>query len=118
MSDLPAYRRVDPPWAIEHAVKAQLADLRAAGEAKRERLAQARARERKLRLQGRSGAFRGAGGPGPAKKPRVGTDDGGVRGGTAGDDEFLPEDKEPDHGGGEEGEDAYLSAEVRELMQK
>lgn len=114
-----ADRCTDPPWAIEHAVKAQLADLRAAGEARRERLAQARARERKLRVQGRSGAFRGAGGPGPAKKARVdAAGDDGVRGGSTGDDEFLPEDKEADQMGGDAGEDAYLSAEVRGLMQK
>lgn len=112
--------RTDPPWAIEHAVKAQLADLRAAGEARRERLAQARARERKLRLQGRSGAFRSGTGPGPNKKMRLDNkaEQGDLAGPDQGDDAFLPEDKEDANGAGPQADDAYLSAEVRELMSK
>ena len=88
-----------------------MAELRAASTARRERLQIARERERKARGQGTMGAFRVNG-----KQAKIQGDEGSVSGsgsGDAGDDQFLPDDKEP-----EEGDGVYLSSEVRELMAK
>ena len=88
-----------------------MAELRAASTARRERLQIARERERKARGQGTMGAFRVNG-----KRAKIQGDEGSVSGsgsGEAGDDQFLPDDKEP-----EEGDGVYLSSEVRELMAK
>ena len=96
---------------IEHAVKAQLRDLRAASDARAERLETARAKERKSRA-GTTGAFR-------TKRSKVAS--GGEASGTGsteigkGDEQFLPEDKDKDEGD-EDG--VYLSKEVRDLMAK
>ena len=100
---------IDPAWVIEHAVKAQLSDLRAASEARAERLEAARARERKSRI-GAAGAFR------TSKRTKVVTESSGSgsSGASKGDEEFLPEDKENEG----EGDGVYLSKEVRDLMAK
>ena len=100
---------IDPAWVIEHAVKAQLRDLRAASEARAERLEAARARERKLRV-GAAGAFR----TNKRTKVALETSGSGSSGTAKGDEEFLPEDKEDE--GDEDG--VYLSKEVRDLMAK
>ena len=94
---------------IEHAVKAQLSELRAASEARAERLEAARARERKSRV-GAAGAFR------TNKRTKVAAESSssGSNGLVKGDEEFLPEDKEDE--GDEDG--VYLSKEVRDLMAK
>jgi hypothetical protein len=94
---------------MEHAVKAQLNEMRAASEARAERLEAARARERKSRT-GAAGAFR------TNKRTKVVGEGSGSGSSvtTKGDEEFLPEDKE------DEGDDdgVYLSKEVRDLMAK
>ena len=84
-------------------------DLRAASEARAERLAAARARERKSRT-GAAGAFR------TSKRTKIVAESSGSgsSGASKGDDEFLPEDKEDE--GEEDG--VYLSKEVRDLMAK
>lgn len=94
---------------IEHAVKAQLGELRAASEARAERLEAARARERKSRM-GQAGAFR------TNKRTKVAAEssESGSSGTAKRDEEFLPEDKEDQ--GDEDG--VYLSKEVRDLMAK
>jgi hypothetical protein len=97
---------------IEHAVKAQLADMRAASEARGIRLEAARARERKARSTA-NGAFRLN-----SKRVKLGADDGGAgpsSGVDKGDDRFLPEDKP---GEADEGDGVCLSKEVRDLMAK
>jgi hypothetical protein len=97
---------------VEHAVKAQLADLRAAQEARKARLTAASEKERKLRAVNGYGAFRG---PGVVKRPKVDVHVGRQRGEKKdddGDEEFLPDDK-LEKG---EGDGMYLSAEVKELM--
>ena len=107
-----AWLKIDPPWVIEHAVKAQMADMRAASEARAVRLEAARARERKARSTA-SGAFRVN-----SKRAKVGLGDGGAGGSSGvekGDDQFLPEDK-PDEV--DDGDGMYLSKEVRDLMAK
>jgi hypothetical protein len=101
----------DPSWVIEHAVKAQLADLRAASEARTARLESARAKERKSRMAGTGSAFRLNG-----KRAKVVKDTEGLKSGSErNDDQFLPEDK-ADTGQGDDG--VYLSKEVRDLMAK
>ena len=96
---------------IEHAVKAQLRDLRAASDARAERLEAARARERKCRAS-TTGAFR-------TKRSKVASSGeasgSGSNGVDKGDEQFLPEDKDKDEGD-EDG--VYLSKEVRDLMAK
>lgn len=105
----------DPPWVIEHALKAQLAEVRAASEARAERLAAAREKERQMRLSNSSGAFRAG-----FKRAKIGSGS-GVNGEDAKDksgledDDFLPEDKE-DENDDEDG--SNLSKEVRDLMAK
>ena len=104
--------KVDPPWVIEHAVKAQMADMRAASEARTMRLEAARARERKARSTA-SGAFRVN-----SKRAKVGLGHGGAEVSSAvekGDDQFLPEDKADEV---DDGDGVYLSKEVRDLMAK
>ncbi|KAK8869549.1 hypothetical protein IAR55_000116 [Kwoniella newhampshirensis] len=104
----------DPPWVIEHAVKARMNELKAGQEARAERLAKARAKERKIRQRGGSGAFRGGGGG--VKRLKMGENGASVDVGTDNekqDDQFLPEDKEE-----AEQEGPYLSKEVRDLMSK
>jgi hypothetical protein len=97
---------------IEHAVKAQLADMRAASEARTIRLEAARARERKARST-TNGAFRLN-----SKRVKLGADTGGAgpsSGIDKGDEQYLPEDKP---GEADEGDGVYLSKEVRDLMAK
>ena len=91
---------------IEHAVKAQLGDQRAAQAERQERLAKARERERKARQASGTGAFR-------TKKARPSASTISTEA-DAGDDEFLPEDKEENG----ETDGMYLSAEVKALMTK
>ena len=99
---------VDPPWVIEHAVKRQMEDQRAVHQARQERLAKAREREKKIRQTGSVGAFKN----GERKRVKVGSEENdGVK--DQGDEEFLPEDKVDKRGQG-----IYLSKEVRELMAK
>jgi hypothetical protein len=87
--------------------------MRAASEARAERLEAARARERKSRA-GAAGAFR------TNKRTKVAIEGSGSGSGVGssgvvkGDEEFLPEDKEDE--GDEDG--VYLSKEVRDLMAK
>jgi hypothetical protein len=97
---------------IEHAVKAQLADLQAASQARTLRLESARAKERKIRISGSGGAFRLNG-----KRAKVVTDSasGSSSGVERSDDQFLPEDKGDE---GDNGDGVYLSKEVRDLMAK
>lgn len=98
----------DPPWVIEHAVKRQIEDQKVVYQARQERLAKAREKEKKIRQSGSIGAFRNG------ERKRVKVDhDRNESGAEQGDDEFLPEDKEEDRGDG-----VYLSKEVRELMAK
>ena len=100
---------VDPAWVIEHAVKARMADHRAAHQAREARLAAARERERKTRQTGMNSAFRN----GERKRTKlVKQEEMDVEND---DDQFLPEDKESD-GSGDNG--VYLSKDVRELMAK
>lgn len=82
--------------------------MRAASEARAERLEAARARERKSRI-GTAGAFR-------TKRTKVATEvaGSGSSGVVKGDEQFLPEDQEDE--GEEDG--VYLSKEVRDLMAK
>ena len=96
----------DPPWVIEHAVKARLAVLRAEKEEREERLEKAKARERKLRLANANRAFSGGG-----KRAKVDTTKGSL-GPDIGDDQFLPEDLEP----GDDGDGSHLTGEVKALM--
>jgi hypothetical protein len=86
-----------------------LTDLRAASEARAERLEAARARARKSRT-GAAGAFRTNK---RAKLAAEGSGSGSIGTGK-GDEEFLPEDQE------DQGDDdgVYLSKEVRDLMAK
>jgi hypothetical protein len=86
-----------------------LSELRAASEARAERLEAARARERKSRT-GAAGAFR----TNKRNKLAIESSASGSGGLVKGDDEFLPEDKEDQ--GDEDG--VYLSKEVRDLMAK
>jgi hypothetical protein len=86
-----------------------LSELRAASEARAERLEAARARERKSRT-GAAGAFR----TNKRTKVAIESSASGSGGLVQGDDEFLPEDKEDQ--GDEDG--VYLSKEVRDLMAK
>jgi hypothetical protein len=85
--------------------------MRSASEARAERLANARARERKVRT-GTAGAFR------VNKRTKVvgsGEASGsGTSGVEKGEDQFLPEDKQDE----EEEDGVYLSKEVRDLMAK
>jgi hypothetical protein len=101
---------------IEHAIKVHLEELRAAQEARKDRLAAAREKERKLRAVNGYGAFKGPGTVKRARASKAVTGDAAEKGDQAdqGDDQFLPEDKE-DNG---QDEGMYLSAEVRELMAK
>ena len=108
---IPADGASDPPWVIEHAVKARLAELRSAQDALDARLAIAREKERKLRTANSTGAFKS----GESKKPRLGGARVVVADEKAGDDEFLPEDKDIPQG---DGDGVYLSSEVRDLMAK
>lgn len=87
-----------------------MAELRAASNARKERLRIARERERKARGQGTMGAFRVNG-----KRAKTTTGNGSEGAGPTemGDEQFLPDDKEP-----EEGDGVYLSSEVKELMAK
>ncbi|KAL7424206.1 ATP-dependent DNA helicase chl1 [Cryptotrichosporon argae] len=101
----------DPPWVIEHAVRAQLADLRAAEDARRARLAKARERERRVRLAATGGRKKARAEPADVAAGSGSGDGGGERG----DDEFLPDDREERVGGADT---VYLSREVRELMNK
>ncbi|RSH93859.1 minichromosome maintenance protein 5 [Saitozyma podzolica] len=93
-----------------------LEELRAAQEARKDRLAAAREKERKLRAVNGYGAFKGPGTVKRARASKAVTGDAAEKGDQAdqGDDQFLPEDKE-DNG---QDEGMYLSAEVRELMAK
>lgn len=86
--------------------------MRAASEARTARLESARAKERKLRASGSSGAFRVNG-----KRAKVVKDDasGSSSGVERSDDQFLPEDKGNE---GDGGDGVYLSMEVRDLMAK
>ncbi|WVQ78511.1 hypothetical protein IAT38_000597 [Cryptococcus sp. DSM 104549] len=113
-SQLSAEDPDEPAWAIEHAVKARMKELRAGQEERRERLERARRRERKVRREAGmgSGAFGGKVGAGKRVKVMAGEVDGGK--GARGEDEFLPEDKDEE----ENEEGPYLSKEVRELMSK
>lgn len=98
---------LDPEWVIEHAVKSQLRDQRAAQTERAARIAAARERERKNRLIHASGTFR-------TKKSRPSTTDSVAVSQNEGDEAFLPEDNDGE--GDEEG--AYLTPEVRVLMAK
>lgn len=97
---------------IDHAVKIQLSAQHAVSQARRERLALAREKERKIRQQSNSGLFKGKG-----ERKRFKLDSVGDEHGKEGDDEFLPEDQE---GTGEEVKEGeiYLTKEVKELMAK
>jgi chromosome transmission fidelity protein 1 len=98
---------------IEHALKSRLADLRTAQEVQRNRLAEAREKERQRRKKA-TGVFRGA------KRVKVDHDTAGGAG-DKGDEEFLPEDSAGGDGAGfidTEGEGGNLSKEVRALMAK
>ncbi|WVO14193.1 hypothetical protein L204_101825 [Cryptococcus depauperatus] len=101
----------DPPWVVEHAVKARMQELRAAQEERRERLEKAKAKEMKLRKEAEVGAFKS----GLSKRARLGASNegNGVNGVNLREDDFLPEDKEERNDDG-----PYLSREVRELMTK
>jgi hypothetical protein len=101
---------------IEHAIKGHLEELRAAQGDRKDRLAAAREKERKLRAVNGYGAFKGPGTVKRARAIKAGMGDGAEQGDQAdqGDEQFLPEDKE-DNG---QDEGMYLSAEVRELMAK
>lgn len=93
---------------IEHSVKAQMAELRSASTARQERLRLAREKELKTRGHGSMGAFRVNG-----KRAKI-TSGGDTSSSTEeGDEQFLPDDKEPGDGDG-----VYLSSEVRDLMAK
>lgn len=85
-----------------------MAELRAASTARKERLRIARERERKSRSQGAMGAFRLNG-----KRAKTTQGNEAVGSTEIGDEQFLPDDKEP-----EEEEGVYLSSEVRDLMAK
>lgn len=104
--------RIDPEWVIEHSVKAQMAELRAASVTRQERLGAARERERKSRGSGSMGAFRVNG-----KRAKIAVGAEGVSTGLAGDgdDQYLPDDKGD---GADEGDGVYLSKEVKDLMAK
>lgn len=100
---------------IEHAVKAQLRETRSASEARAERLERARARERKSRT-GTAGAFRTNKRTKVASVGEASGSGSGSSGVAKGDEEFLPEDKDKEDEGDEDG--VYLSKEVRDLMAK
>lgn len=103
----------DPPWVIDHAVKIQLSAQRASVQARNDRLALAREKERKIKQAGQVGAFKG----GDRKRVKVGVERNAAEGEgreASADDEFLPEDKEEANGN----EGIFLSKEVRELMAK
>lgn len=110
----------DPPWVIEHSLKSQLADMRAASEGRRERLAAARERERKARRvgSGSMGAFRVNG-----KRAKIASTSSPLSGNRSdgvdkGDDHFLPNDTAAQAAAEEQGEGVFLSKEVRDLMAK
>lgn len=98
----------DPDWVIEKAVKRQMTELRAASEARAQRLAVARERERKTRQASYSGAF---GGPGKRARPSATT---ATERQARSEEEFLPEDNEEEKASSSEG--PALSAEVRALL--
>lgn len=98
----------DPDWVVEKAVKRHMTELRAASEARAQRLAAARERERKARQASYNGAF---GGHGKRARPNAST--------TAeikqtAEDEFLPEDNEAEKAISADG--PAMSAEVRALL--
>ncbi|RXK42015.1 chromosome transmission fidelity protein 1 [Tremella mesenterica] len=95
----------DPPWVIEHALKASLDTHRAAQSERLARLAAVRNKERQQRLASATGAFRSR----QSKKVKVESSESNVE--EEKDEEFLPEDNEVNGGEGE-----YLSVEVRALM--
>ena len=97
---------------IDHAVKIQLSAQHAASQARRERLALAREKERKIRQQSNSGLFKGKG-----ERKRLKVDSSIDEHAERGDDEFLPEDQEGAMEEVKEGE-IYLTKEVKELMAK
>lgn len=102
----------DPDWVVEKAVKRHMTELRAASEARAQRLAAARERERKTRQTSHAGAFGG-----PGKRPRPNT---ATAAATAAEkqlkseEEFLPEDNEQEKAAEPDG--PALSAEVRALL--
>ncbi|ORY29962.1 helicase C-terminal domain-domain-containing protein [Naematelia encephala] len=102
----------DPPWVLEHAIKAKMTELRAGEEEREERLRKARERERKIK----AGSGNGVGTFG--KRLKVTNDRGETvqKKGDIGDDddEFLPDDAEEKR----RDDDVYLSNEVRDLMAK
>lgn len=95
---------------IEHAVKAQLAELRTVSEAREARLKAARERERRARGNGSMGAFRING-----KRAKISSNDAGSASSDQGDEQYLPEDRD---GATTDGDGVYLSKEVRDLMAK
>ena len=92
-------------------MRSHLADFRAAQEARAARLAAAREKERKERSTSGATAFQS----GERKRPKLGVAKVVAGGGEAGDEEFLPEDKENQTGGLD---GVQLSSEVRQLMAK
>lgn len=98
----------DPDWVVEKAVKRHMTELRAASEARAQRLAAARERERKARQASYSGAF---GGPGKRARPSTTT---AAEKQAKSEEEFLPEDNEQEKASTSDG--PALSAEVRALL--
>lgn len=98
----------DPDWVVEKAVKRHMAELRAASEARAQRLAAARERERKARQASHAGAF---GGPGKRARPTTTTT---AEKQQKSEEEFLPEDNEHEKSTAPDG--PVLSAEVRALL--
>ncbi|EIW70152.1 hypothetical protein TREMEDRAFT_29466 [Tremella mesenterica DSM 1558] len=91
----------DPPWVIEHALKASLDTHRAAQSQRLARLVAVRKKERQQRLASATGAFRSR----QSKKVKVESSESNVE--EEKDEEFLPEDNEVNGGEGE-----YLSVEI------
>jgi hypothetical protein len=102
--------KADPPWVIQHTLKRHLAEIQDTQDRLKERMLEARKKERSLRRDSRRGLAH------PNKKPRI---DGSEQSRTvlqsSLDDEYLPDD-EPSVSAVPSDPQDGISAEVRALM--